>query len=363
VRCTNHPESHHPLQQLCRTIIARTMALASGAKIGSYEVVAPLGAGGMGEVYRARDTKLDRDVALKILPESFASDPDRSMRFKREAKTVAALNHPNIVTIFSVEQAEGIHFLTMELVAGTALDALLPPTGFSLERFFALATPLADAVASAHARGIVHRDLKPANVMVTDEGWVKVLDFGLAKEIHESDPGVPTIPTGLTEQGAVMGTPYYMSPEQARGVAVDHRSDIFSLGVMFFEMATGKRPFRGANSIELLSAVLKDPAPALGDVKPELPRHLGRIIERCLEKAPIDRYQTARDVFNELRALQKETSSAARPATSSDSEHRRAQGEAPWIAVMPIECHTADVKASTYRAPTATKVHESRWSR
>jgi serine/threonine protein kinase len=229
----------------------------------------------------------------------------------------------------------------MELVAGQALDALLPPTGFSLERFFSLATPLADAVASAHARGIVHRDLKPANVMVTDEGRVKVLDFGLAKEIHKGNQDALTL-TGQTAQGVVMGTTYYMSPEQARGAEVDHRSDIFSLGVMFFEMATGTRPFRGASSIELLSAVLRDPPPSLSDVKPELPRHLGRIIERCLEKAPIDRYQTARDVFNELRALQKETSSAPRPASSSESGHRRAQGEAPWIAVMPIECHTAD---------------------
>jgi len=177
--------------------------------------------------------------------------------------------------------------------------------------------------------------------MASDEGRVKVLDFGLAREIQSSDPAAPTL-AGQTGQGVVMGTPYYMSPEQARGAAVDHRSDIFSLGVMFFEMATGRRPFRGANSIELLSAVLKDPAPALGDVRPELPRHLGRIIERCLEKAPVDRYQTARDVFNELRSLQKETSSAPRLVSSSDSVQRRAQAEAPWIAVMPLECHTAD---------------------
>lgn len=318
------------------------MPLASGAKIGSYEVLAPLGAGGMGEVYRARDTKLDREVALKVLPESLASDPDRSLRFRREAKTVAALNHPNIITIFSVEEAEGIQFLTMELVAGKSLDMLLPRTGFSLEHFFALAIPLADAVASAHVRGVVHRDLKPGNVMVTDdENRVKVLDFGLAKEMYEPDPGAPTI-TGQTEQGAVMGTPDYMSPEQARGEAVDHRSDIFSLGVMFFEMATGTRPFRGANSIELLSAVLKDPPLALSGLKPELPRHLGRIIERCLEKASIDRYQAARDVFNELRSLQKEIASAQRSASSSESGQRRVQTEAPWIAVMPIECHAPD---------------------
>jgi serine/threonine protein kinase len=320
-----------------------------GRTLAHYRLTAKLGAGGMGEVYRAADTKLGRDVALKVLPAGMSGDADRLSRFRREATIIAALNHPNIVTIFSVEAHEGVPFLTMELVEGHTLDALLPAGGVPLERLFELAMPIADAIASAHARGIVHRDLKPANVMVTGEGGhVKVLDFGLAK-LAETGAAAPELATQTaTAAGVVLGTPDYMSPEQARGQAVDHRSDIFSLGVLLFQMATGTRPFQGASSIELLSAVLNDPAPSLSEVKPELPRHLGRIIGRCLEKAPIDRYQTARDVYNELRALRKETSSApaggpsSRPSARSDAALRRSQAEAPWIAVMPLQCQTAD---------------------
>ncbi len=282
-----------------------------GQRLSHYEVIAKIGAGGMGEVYRARDTRLEREVAFKVLPEEMASNPMRLSRFQREAKTVAALNHPNIVTIHSVEEAEGVHFLTMELVTGKALDELLPSDGFPLDRFLALATPIADAVASAHTRGIVHRDLKPANVMVTDEGdRVKVLDFGLAKlsAADDLDGSSQLMTMTMTQEGLIVGTPYYMSPEQARGEAVDHRSDIFSLGVMFFEMVTGHRPFEGATAIELMSAILKDPAPALSDVRPEVPRHLGSVIGRCLEKAPEDRHQTALDVYNKLRDLELEAS-------------------------------------------------------
>jgi TolB-like protein/Tfp pilus assembly protein PilF len=316
-----------------------------GQTIAHYRITAAIGAGGMGEVYRATDTKLGREVAFKVLPEEMASNPDRLSRFEREAKTVAALNHPNIVTMFSVEEADGVHFLTMELVDGKALDALLPPGGFPLERLLALSIPIADAVASAHARGIVHRDLKPANVMVSDEGdRVKVLDFGLAKPSADSsaDGSSELVTLAQTQAGIAVGTPHYMSPEQARGDAVDARSDIFSLGVMLFELATGERPFKGASSVELLSSVLKDAPPLVTEVKPELPRHLGRVIGRCLEKAPVDRYQTARDLYNELRALQKEASSPSGRAPGSDSELRRAQPEAPWIAVLPFTCQTAD---------------------
>ncbi len=338
-----------------------------GTTLAHYSITAKLGQGGMGEVYRAEDTKLGRDVALKVLPPDMAADRDRLERFRREATTVAALNHPNIVTIYSVEQEivedpglepqdpslEGlatpgsstIHFLTMELVEGKTLDALLPSGGLSLERFFDLATPIADALANAHARGIVHRDLKPANVMVTDEGGrVKVLDFGLAKlsEGVVAD-GTTELPTeALTQAGLVVGTPHYMSPEQAKGEGVDPRSDIFSLGVMLFEMATGQRPFQGASSVELLSAVLKDTPPLLTEIKPELPRHLGRILGRCLEKAPADRFQTAQDVFNELKSLRKETSSGTAPAVSSHSAMRRSEVEIPWIAVLPLKCKSAD---------------------
>ena len=264
----------------------------------------------MGEVYRATDTRLEREVALKVLPASMHNDAGRLARFRREATIIAALNHPNIVTIYSVEEADGMPFLTMELVEGQTLDALLPAHGLPLEQLFELGLPIADAITSAHGRGVVHRDLKPSNVMVTDEGGrVKVLDFGLAK-LSAAEAGTLDTHTG-TKAGMILGTPHYMSPEQARSAVVDHRSDIFSLGVLLFEMATGTRPFKGGSSVEVLSAVLKDAPPALRDVKPELPRHLSRIIDRCLEKVPADRYQTARDVYNELRALRKETAIGA----------------------------------------------------
>ena len=321
-----------------------------GTTLSHFKITAKLGEGGMGEVYLAEDTKLGRDVALKVLPEEMASDPDRLERFQREAKTIAALSHPNIVTLFSVEEAEGIHFLTMELVEGKTLDALIPSDGLSLERLFELATPIVDAVASAHARGIVHRDLKPTNVMVTDEDQrVKVLDFGLAKlAAGEAADGSTELPTeALTREGIVVGTPHYMSPEQAKGETVDQRSDIFSLGVMLFEMATGRRPFLGASSIELLSAVLRDTPPPVTEVKPELPRHLARVIGRCLEKAPADRYQSPRDVAIELRGLQRETDSGEiAPAKSPRQRVEKATAELA-IGVLPFTCPTDDQEMAT----------------
>ncbi len=293
-----------------------------GRELNQYRIVAQLGKGGMGEVYLAHDTQLDRKVALKILPPEMAASPQRVERFKREARAVAALTHPNIVTIHSVEEARGLHFLTMELVTGKTLDALIAQDGLPLERIFDVAIPLADALSEAHAKGITHRDLKPANVMVTDDGRVKVLDFGLAK-FHESagadDERAPT--RTLTEEGALVGTMPYMSPEQVKGAPVDHRSDIFSLGVILYEMATGKRPFGGASSAELISALLRDDPPAVSDVNASVPRHLGRIIRMCLEKDPAQRYQSAADVRNELRALRMEVASGvtearARPRVS-----------------------------------------------
>ena len=316
-----------------------------GTTLSHFRITAKLGEGGMGEVYRAEDTKLGREVALKVLPEEMASDPDRLERFQREAKTIAALNHPNIVTIFSVEEADGAHFLTMELVEGKTLADLVPSAGLGLECFFEFATPIADALSSAHARGIVHRDLKPTNVMVMDEDQrVKVLDFGLAKlAAGESADGSTQLPTeALTQEGIIVGTPHYMSPEQAKGEAVDQRSDIFSLGVMLYEMATGRRPFQGASSIELLSSVLKDTPPPVTDVKPELPRHLGRIIGRCLEKAPVDRYQSARDVAIELKGLQRETESGEIAPRLQAHPPTRSSAAELAIAVLPFSCPTDD---------------------
>ncbi len=298
-----------------------------GRSLGHYRITAAIGAGGMGEVYRATDTKLGRDVAIKMLPAAVAQDPERLARFEREARSLAALNHPNIVTIYAVEEDGGSRFLAMELVEGETLDTLLAPGGLPLPRFFEIAVPLADALSAAHERGIVHRDLKPGNVMVTREGRVKVLDFGLAKlEAADSNPDLTSTPTesraDLTSEGQVFGTVAYMSPEQTRGGKVDARSDVFSLGVVFYQMLTGERPFHGASAADMISSILRDTPAPITDRRADLPPHLARILRRCLEKDPRDRYQTSRDVHNELRDLRNETSaaplsSAPRPASAA----------------------------------------------
>src|ERR1039457_3994255 len=280
------------------------MALIPGTKLGPYEIQSPLGAGGMGEVYRATDTKLGRDVALKVLPTEMAHDPERLARFWREAKAPAPLDHPNTFTIYSGEEFEGRTFLTMQLVEGQPLDRVIPAGGLPIAQIVEIASALGDALAAAHEKGIVHRDLKPANVMVSNEGRVKVLDFGLAKDAGASDPADATLTSDhRTQAGVVMGTPAYMSPEQTSGRPIDHRTDIFSLGVVLHEMATGRRPFEGNSSAELISAILRDNPPSVTDVRPDLPSDLARIVRRCLEKDPRHRVQTARDVSNEFRDL------------------------------------------------------------
>ncbi len=285
-----------------------------GRSLAHYRITAAIGAGGMGQVYRATDTKLGRDVALKVLPAEMASDPERLERFRREAKALAALDHPGIVTIFSVEEADAVHFLTMQLVEGQPLDHLIAAGGLPRERFLEIAAALADALAAAHEKGIVHRDLKPANIMVSDDGRVKVLDFGLARmrgpEAEESSGS--QLPTDLhTREGAVMGTAPYMSPEQVSGLPLDHRTDIFSLGVVLHEMATGTRPFQGPSAAALLSAILRDPPPAVAGVRPDLPRELDWLIGRCLEKDRNLRTQNAREIRDELAALRRQSSSGA----------------------------------------------------
>src|SRR4051794_18020876 len=278
------------------------------SNLAHYRIIGRIGAGGMGEIYLAEDAKLGRRVALKVLPPALAADPERRDRFEREARAVAALNHPNIVTLHSVEQQDGILFLTMELVEGKPLTELIPRQGMPVGQLLDIAIPMTDAVSSAHQRGITHRDLKPANVMVTDEGRVKVLDFGLAKlqdDVVIAGEMAMTA-AALTGEGRIMGTFAYMSPEQAQGRPVDARSDIFSLGILLYEMATGQRPFKGDNHVSLLSAILKDsPAPAT-DLRQDLPRDLARILKRCLAKDPEERHQTAKDLRNDLRLLKEE---------------------------------------------------------
>jgi TolB-like protein/cytochrome c-type biogenesis protein CcmH/NrfG len=297
----------------------------------------------MGEVYRATDTKLGRDVALKVLPPDVARDPERLARFQREARAIAALNHPHIVTIFSVEETDGLHFLTMELVEGQSLDRLISAAGLPVDQIVDIASALADALAAAHEKGIVHRDLKPANVMVTNEGRVKVLDFGLAKDIRADSSSDATLTSaGHTQAGIVMGTPAYMSPEQVAGRPLDHRTDIFSLGIILYEMATGRRPFEGTSSAELASAILRDTPAAITTTRADLSADLSRIIRRCLEKDPRHRVQTARDVANEFRDLERHPSQAMTVPTSRMGIAAPPSGairadEGFWVAVLPFK--------------------------
>jgi non-specific serine/threonine protein kinase len=280
-----------------------------GTTLAHYRITAALGAGGMGEVWRAEDTKLGREVALKVLPAEMAMSPERLERFQREAKALAALDHPGIVTVHSVEEADGVHFLTMQLVDGQTLDRLVPEGGMPIERILEIGAELAEALAAAHDKGIVHRDLKPGNVMVTKDGRVKVLDFGLAKVTGTGDgtPGSSELSTQMkTGQGVVMGTMPYMSPEQVQGSALDHRTDLFSLGVILHEMATGRRPFQGRSSADLMAAILRDAAPPLTDSRADLPAGLARVIRRCLEKDRDQRIQTARDLIADLHLPERE---------------------------------------------------------
>lgn len=318
--------------------------LEPGTKLGTFQILSTLGVGGMGEVYRATDTKLGRDVALKVLPAEMARDPERLARFQREARAVAALNHPHIVTIFSVEEADDVHFLTMEMVEGQALDHLIPAGGLPAERIIEIARALSEALAAAHEKGIIHRDLKPANVMVTGDGRVKVLDFGLAKETRPASHADATLTSASnTKAGVVMGTPAYMSPEQITGRALDHRTDIFALGIVLYEMATGHRPFEGQSSAELISAIMRDTPALVTDLRADLPANLARIIRRCLEKSAERRYPSAQDLGNELRGvsaasapIQTVTATGSRPAAPTDSGASRAD-EGFWVAVLPFK--------------------------
>ncbi len=284
-------------------------------QLGPYRIEAQIGRGGMGVVYRAVDTRLDRLVALKVLAEQFASDEHRLARFEREAKAVAALNHPGIVTIYSVEEDQGHKFIVMELVSGKPLSEEIVPGGATLARLLDLMSPIADAMSVAHKAGVTHRDLKPENIMVCDNGQVKVLDFGLAKMSGESGSTANTdtdatleVDANMTREGQIIGTPSYMSPEQAEGKEVDGRTDVFSFGILLYELATGVRPFQGDSPMSTLTSVLRDAPVPMAELKPNLPRYLGRIISRCLEKSPERRYQTALDLRNELEQLHTEVS-------------------------------------------------------
>src|SRR6202162_2037692 len=266
------------------------MTLAAGTKLGSYEVLAQIGAGGMGEVYQVHDTKLGRDVAIKVLPEAFAHDADRLSRFQREAKMLASLNHPNIATIHGLEQSNGTSYLVMELVSGETLQERIRSDGaVPVEEALAIAKQIAEALEAAHEKGIIHRDLKPANVKVTPEGKVKVLDFGLAKAFAgdattEDIGNSPTLSMAATMHGVILGTAAYMSPEQARGKAVDKRTDIWAFGCVLYELLTGKQTFHGEDVTDILAAVVRA-EPDWQALPPATPVKIGRA--SCRERVEI----------------------------------------------------------------------------
>jgi Tol biopolymer transport system component len=298
------------------------MTLPSGTRLGPYEILAPLGAGGMGEVYKARDAKLGRDVAVKVLPEGLTANADFLSRFEREARAVAALSHPNILSIFDVGREEGLAFAVMELLDGETLRQRLSEGALPTRKSLEYGAQIARGLAAAHEKGIVHRDLKPENVFLTADGRVKILDFGLAK-VAALESDVTKSPTAVvvTEPGTVMGTVGYMSPEQVRGKPADQRSDIFSFGSILFEMLTGDRAFRGDSAAETMAAIAQKDPPELSGVETALAPGLDRIVRHCLEKNPSERFQSARDLAFDLESAAGRSSSA--PSVASAAPRRQ----------------------------------------
>jgi Tol biopolymer transport system component/tRNA A-37 threonylcarbamoyl transferase component Bud32 len=303
------------------------MALAPGSKLGPYDVISLIGAGGMGEVYRARDPRLNREVAIKVLPADRVGDNERRRRFVQEAHAASALNHPHIVTIYEIESADGIDFIVMEYVRGKSLDALIPRHGMRLGEVLRIAIPVADALAAAHARGIVHRDLKPANVIVSTDGTVKVVDFGLAKlagdASAEEGDSTHTAHVALSAPGTIAGTAPYMSPEQAIGGPVDARSDIFSFGAMLYEMVTGVRAFRGGPTADTVSAVLHSQPTPPSTIIAGVPTDLEKIILRCLRKDRERRFQYIADARVALQDVKEESESGVTAPASVVRTYRR----------------------------------------
>ena len=319
------------------------MSLAAGTRLGPYEILAPLGAGGMGEVYRAKDTRLGREVAVKVLSERFSGDAELARRFEHEARSVAALSHPNILTLYDFGRDGERLFAVSELLEGETLRTRLSHSPPAWPKAVDIAVAVADGLAAAHARGIVHRDLKPENIFLTSDGRVKILDFGLAKwtpQTKGTSADVTSAPTvaGGTEPGYVMGTVGYMSPEQVRGEPAEATSDIFALGCVLAEAASGRRAFARKTSAETMASILRDPAPDLAAIDPALPRELCRTIAHCLEKEPAERFQSARDLAFALRNIQ---SAAASPRASSGSARRMIDA----IAVLPLASAAGDADA------------------
>jgi TolB-like protein/Tfp pilus assembly protein PilF len=302
------------------------MALASGTKLGPYEILSPIGAGGMGEVYRARDTKLDRDVAIKVLPQSVAGDPDTLARFEREAKAVAALSHPNILAIHDFGSHEGITYAVMELLEGQTLRGRLDAGPIPQKEAVDYALQIAKGLSAAHEKGVVHRDLKPENLFLTRDGHVKILDFGLVKRIETASPEEETsasIGPAYTVRGTVMGTVGYMSPEQVRGLPIDQRCDIFSFGTILYELLTGKKAFRKQTAGDTMAAILRDEPPVLSESGRGIPPALDHVVRHCLEKDRDDRFQSAKDIVFALSVASSLTLTSGPQATTPPAGKKR----------------------------------------
>jgi len=336
----------------------------TGRKLGRYEIVSRLGAGGMGEVYRARDTRLKREVALKVLPPERVADPERKRRFVQEARSASALNHPHIVAIYDIDQAEGIDFIAMEYVPGKTLDQVIPRRGLGLKDTLQYAVEIAGALAAAHGAGIVHRDVKPSNIMVTAAGQVKVLDFGLAKLVEATVAGEDGPPSTLpvqTEEGAVVGTVSYMSPEQAEGKMIDARSDIFSFGSVLYEMLTGRRAFQGDTKASTIAAILREDPKPPSQIVEGLPREVERIVRRAMRKDTGHRFQTMSDLRVALEETKEESDSGTLESTKTTPPKRRRT--LLWASVMAVSLaagvwlvrsRTAKPEASLVAVPLTT---------
>lgn len=346
------------------------MTLPSGTKLGRYEVRSKIGEGGMGEVYLAQDTKLDRKVALKILPAEVASHRDRMERFVREAKAAAALNHPNIAHIYEIGESAGVNFIAMEFIDGQTLRELIHRGQVDLPKLLRYLQHAAEGLAKAHAAGIVHRDLKPDNIVVTRDGHAKILDFGLAKLIGPAgETPAPKgeisseVATAILQQhstpGTVLGTVGYMSPEQAQGRTrdIDHRSDIFSFGCVLFEAVTGHRAFGGKDAIDTLNRIIREPAAPITEFRPDAPNHLQRIVRRCLAKDAEDRYQTMKDIAIELRELRHELASAGTVDTTAPTATIGSTTGSPDTAA-PISSHATRPSSSAEYIVSGIKQHK-----
>jgi len=337
------------------------MAISSGRRLGPYEILSAVGAGGMGEVYRARDTRLDRIVAIKVLPPHLADKPELRERFEREARTIASLNHPHICVLHDIGHQEGTDFLVLEYLEGETLAERLKKGPLPLEQVLQYAIEIADALDKAHRKGITHRDLKPGNIMLTKSG-AKLLDFGLAKLRQETTPTpnislskLPTANEPATAVGTILGTLQYMAPEQLEGKEADARTDIFAFGVVVYEMATGKKAFEGNSQASLIAKILESDPPAISSLQPMTPPSLDRIVKRCIAKDPDERWQSARDICEQLRWISR-AGPQSDASVSARITSRSWRKTLAWVAAGLIVCVTIgltvwNLKPTSSQAP------------